>query len=176
MRKGFVHCLGAATLLAMVGAALLPASASAENYQRLAVIHNDRNSDVHTMALVVDRRGGVDALYVQTRHGDGKPPVVTSRTFDLSEVSSPAGVVLDGDAEHRAIILRGDIDSGPGEGTLTVSYLKNGLFGSYAECRVNLVRHRGKWQLANAYTGAPVRNVSIETWALGISTISGICP
>jgi hypothetical protein len=148
---------------------------AAETYQKLAVIHNDRNPDIHTLSLML---GGsrVDGIFVETLHNDTNPPSKTTRRFALSDIESQDGVVLDGDASHKAIILQGEIDSSAGYGDLTVSYLKNGLFGVYAKCQVDLVRnHSGAWQLQMPATGRPVDDVSIKTWSLGIQNLVGLC-
>jgi len=95
--------------------------------------------------------------------------------FSLDEVK--AGAVLDGDAKHKAIILRGSIDSMTGNAHLIIIYLSNGLFGVHHKCRVGMVRDAsGEWHIVNAYDHRWVDHLIVKTRALGIATIQGICP
>jgi hypothetical protein len=166
----------ASLFLAACCAAISMSALAGESYQKLAVIRNDRNPDIHTLSLMVGSGNRVDGIYIETLHNDTNPPTRTSRRFALNEIESPDGVVLDGDANHKAIILQGDIDAGEGRGELIVRYLKNGLFGVYASCHVSLVRNRaGTWWLEVPETGRRVQNVSIRTWSLGIRNLVGLC-
>jgi hypothetical protein len=87
-----------------------------------------------------------------------------------------AGAVLDGDAKHKAIVLRGSNDSTTGTAHLIVTYLSNGLFGMHRECRAGMVRDEsGQWHIVNAYDHRWVSHLIVETRTLGISTIQGTC-
>jgi hypothetical protein len=138
--------------------------------QPIASITNDRNADLQSLSVLLDA-GQVIGLRFDTLNG----PDPHESDFSLDEMK--AGAVLDGDANHRAIVLRGSIDSTPGNADLVVTYLSNGLFGSYRDCRARIVRDDGgQWHIVNIYDHKQVDHLVVQTWTLGISTIEGICP
>ena len=115
--------------------------------------------------------GQVVGLRFDTINGDDPH----ESDFSIDDVK--AGAVLDGDATHEAIVLRGSIDSTLGNASLLITYLSNGLFGRHRDCRVGLVRDPGgRWHIVNAYDRQRVDHLVVKTWALGISTVQGICP
>lgn len=96
--------------------------------QPIASITNDRNADLQSLGVLLDA-GQVVGLRFDTING-AHPH---ESDFSVGEVK--AGAVLDGDAKHEAIVLRGSIDSSVGNADLIITYLSNGLFGMHKDCR-----------------------------------------
>jgi hypothetical protein len=143
----------------------------------LATITNSRNHDVSQLSAIVDAQATVQAIGFDTLHNDQNPPTRTSLRFPMSAISQGSGIVLDSEDGHKAILLRGQIDSAAGRGMLVISYLNNGLFGSFTDCNINAIRgNDGVWHLQNAYNQQIVQSAHVVTYALGISTIQNICP
>lgn len=146
------------------------ASAADVILQPIARVTNDRNADLQSLGVLLDA-GQVVGLRFDTIHGADPH----ESNFSLDEMK--AGAVLDGDARHQAIVLRGSIDSTVGNADLTVTYLANGLFGTHKDCQARIVRdQRGQWHIVNIYDHERVDHLVVETWTFGISTIGGICP
>jgi hypothetical protein len=145
------------------------ATAADVTLQPLASITNDRNADLQNLGVLLDG-GRVVGLRFHTVIGN-------TRESDFSIDDMKAGAVLDGDAKHQAIVLRGSIDSTVGNADLVITYLSNGLLGNHKDCRASIVRdEKGQWHLVNSYDHRWVSHLVVETWPLGISTIGGICP
>jgi hypothetical protein len=143
---------------------------AADVFQSLASITNDRNADLQRLSVLL-AAGQVVGLRFDTVNGANPH----ASDFSLDEMK--AGAVLDGDAQHEAIVLRGSIDSTIGDADLTVTYLANGLFGTRKNCHARMVRdERGQWHIVNIYDHERVDHLVVETWTFGISTIDGICP
>ncbi len=99
------------------------------------------------------------------------------QVYWLDRIESRDGVVLGQGQGVKAILLRGTIESQAGQGSLVISYLTNGIFRHYAECRIDLKRvSLQQWQLVNAYDGRPIEQIKVKTWTLGISTLANVCP
>jgi hypothetical protein len=160
-------------ICALLGLARLQAGAAAAadvTFQRLASITNDRNADLQYLGVLLDA-GQVVGLRFDTINGNDPH----ESDFSIDEMK--AGAVLDGDATHKAIVLRGSIDSAVGNADLVITYLSNGLFGKHKDCRADMVRDQsGQWHIVNIYDRQWVNHLVVKTWALGISTVQGICP
>ncbi len=175
-------CLTALSVLAFLAGAIAPAPAATlpvgMTAVPLAIITNDRDTSVSRIELMVDDEAGVSGIYMETRaSADSEPARDAGQVYWLEGIESRDGVVLGQGKGHKAILMRGDIASGKGRGSLVIRYLSNGLFGHYKQCRINLRRvapHR--WQLVNAYDGHPIKRIKVKTWALGISTLVNVCP
>jgi hypothetical protein len=142
----------------------------------LAVITNDRDTSVSQIKLMVNGNSKVRGIYLVTSKNASAPPS-SSEVYWLKNIETDDGVVLGKGKGHKAILMRGDIASQAGRGSLIIRYLKNGLFRHYKQCRINLKKVGPyQWQLINAYDGQPVDHIKVETWALGISTLANVCP
>ena len=139
-------------------------------YQPLAAVTNDRNSSVDSLSLVLNLQGSVEGIRFQPGHAPA--PI----DFTDAQMASSQGANLEEDS-HRPIVLHATFNSQNGSASWVIDYLSNGLFGSYKSCNAALARDpQGQWHLINAYTREPVTQLRITTWALGISSIVGICP
>jgi hypothetical protein len=146
------------------------ATAADVTFQPIASITNDRNADLQSLGVLL-QAGQVVGLRFDTLNG--KNP----HKSDFSIEDMKAGAVLDGDAKHKAVVLRGSIDSTAGNADLIVTFLSNGLIGKHKVCRADIVRDgRGQWHIVDIYHHKRVDHLVIRTWRLGISTIEGICP
>lgn len=144
----------------------------------LAAITNDRDTSVSKIELMLDDQAVVRGIYIETRASEQADPTqAKGQVYWLNNIESGKGVVLGQGQGVKAILLRGQIHSRNGQGTLVIRYLSNGIFKHYKECRVNLQRMApGQWRLVNAYDGHPVKHIRVKTWALGISTLANVCP
>jgi len=141
----------------------------------LAGITNDRDASVSQLKLMVDRRAAVRGIYMET--GVPGKLAAAAHVYPLRRIESKHGVVLGQGQGVKAILLRGTIDSRAGEGKLVVSYLSNGLLGTYRNCKLDLKKRAPHdWQLLNAYSGRPIQRIEVRTWMLGISTLTNVCP
>lgn len=142
--------------------------------QKLAVIRSNRDSNEGHLSLALDNQDRVLGISFETRQ-PGTPPVVTGDYFfPMADIASPRGVVLITSGSHKAVLLQGTIAQD--HGSMVVSYLANGISGTYKNCQVKLERTGREWILINAYTGMPVRDVFVRTYNFGIRNIEGICP
>lgn len=144
----------------------------------LAGIVNDRDASISYLKLMLNARAVVRGVYVETDIIVNKDwQTASKRVYWLRRIESPDGVVLGGGRGVKAILLRGKIDSDGGRGSLVVRYLTNGLFRSYAECKVLLRRLSPReWTLVNAYNGQSIHRIEVRTWLLGISGLENVCP
>lgn len=157
-------------LLILAQAQAGAAPAADITFQPLASVTNDRNADLQSLGVLLDA-GQVVGLRFDTISGNDP------HDSDFSIADMKTGAVLDGDAKHEAIVLRGSIDSNGGKADLVVTYLSNGLFGKHRDCRADMVRDKsGRWHIVNTYSHKRVDRLVVQTWTLGISTIEGICP
>ena len=159
-------CLLLTLALAQASAAM----AADVTVQPLASVTNDRNSDLQNLGLLLDA-GEVVGLRFDTVNGNS--PHVSD--FSIDDIKT--GAVLDGDAKHKAIVLRGTIYSAVGNADLILNYLANGLSGKRKDCYARIERDAsGQWHIVDIYEHKWVDRLVIKTWRLGISTIEGICP
>jgi hypothetical protein len=144
----------------------------------LAAITNDRDNSVSEIELMLNDKAVVSGIYLETTAGGkGERSQGSGRVYPLSGIESRKGVVLGQGRGVKAILLRGDIEPRGDTGSLVITYLTNGLFRHYAECRVGLERLGPRhWQLVNVYDDRPVEHIEVRTWALGISTLGNVCP
>lgn len=157
-------------LVALVEAHAATATSAELTFQPVASITNDRNADLQNLGVLLEA-GQVVGLRFDTLNGNNP------HENDVSIDAMKAGAVLDGDATHKAIVLRGSVDSTAGNADLVVTYLSNGLLGKHKDCRAGMVRDEsGQWHLVNIYDHTWVDHLVLKTQALGISTIQGICP
>lgn len=158
-----------------VSAATLPSGMTAVP---LATISNDRDTSISKINLILGSQSMVRGIYMQTKpsaHSQASP--AQDAIYWIGGIESDHGVVLGQGQGVEAILLRGDIESKDGRGSLVISYLNNGIFGSYHECKVDLQRLAPRqWQLVNSYNNQPVSHIKVQTWALGISTLTNVCP
>lgn len=172
----------AVVVFVLLSSALMPAAAvplpEGMTAVPLATITNDRDTSVSQINLMLNERAVVRGIYLETSPAaEGKPPAANDRVYWLGGIESSHGVVLGQGQGVQAILLRGDIEPRNGHGSLVIQYLTNGLFGSYDKCRVALRRTAPyQWQLVSAYTGKPIEHIAVQTWALGISTLTNVCP
>lgn len=161
---------GSWVLLTLIQLQTSAATAADIIFQPLASITNDRNADLQNLGVLVDA-GQVVGLRFSTINGNNP------HESDFSLDDMKAGAVLDGDARHKAIVLRGSIDSTVGNADLVITYLSNGLFGKHKDCRASMERDdSGQWHIVNIYDHQWVDHLVVKTRVLGISTIQGICP
>lgn len=148
----------------------------------LAGITNDRDTSVSYLNLMVTPQATVRGIYMETDHtgkaGASKARhAASNKVYWLKSIESNDGVVLGQGQGVKAILLRGNIDSHAGQGSLVIKYLTNGVFMNYDECKVGLQRiSRHNWELINAYNGRPIKHIEVKTWFLGISTLANVCP
>lgn len=144
----------------------------------LANITNDRNPDVNQLNLMVTAQGIVRGLFVMTNPDpEAHPSEAKGEVYWLKELESPDGAVLSEGQGVKAIILHGRVAAAENAGSLTIRYVKNGIFKNYEACKVNLQKLApDRWRLVNAYDGHPVQQIVIKTWAFGISTLQNVCP
>jgi hypothetical protein len=161
--------------IASASAAALPAGVTA---LQLASISNDRDSSISDIKLMVNHAGNVRGIYLETRaSADSDPVQAKAQVYLLAGLESRDGVVLGQGQGVKAIFLKGDIPPQGDHGSLVIRYLANGIFRHFKECRIGLERlGPGNWQLVNAYDGRLITHIEVQTWALGISTISNVCP
>ena len=158
-----------ALLTLTLAQARMPTVADA-TFQPIASITNNRNGDLQSLGVLL-QAGQVVGLRFDTLNGNNP------HQSDFSIDDMKAGAVLDGNAKHKAIVLRGFIDSTAGNANLIVTYLTNGVSGRHKDCRAAMVRDEsGRWHIVNIYEHKRVNHLVIHAWALGISTIEGICP
>jgi len=148
----------------------------------LAGITNDRDSNVSYLKLMLSEGDAVRGIYLQTHahpsqaSGDGGAGA-NGGAYSLAEIESEKGVVLRAAQGRKVILLRGNIDSQAGKGSLVITYLTNGLSMSYGQCKVGLRKSGARhWKLVNAYNGKDITDIEIKTWWLGISTLGNVCP
>lgn len=155
----------------------LPNLALALDLQTLTEVRNDRNANVSRLSAELDGENHLQGIAFDTWHnGDGKDGQETHLSFSLARIEGTGGVVLDTDQGHKTILMSGSLDPGADAGTFIVSYLKNGLLGTYKACPVRIARDDGgTWRLINIHTGAPVTEIYVKTWFLGITDLQGIC-
>ena len=138
-------------------------------FQQVASITNDRNAELQNFGVLLVA-GQVVGLRFDTING--KNP--HQSYFSMDEMRT--GAVLDGDGKHKAIVLRGSIDSTAGNADLVITYLANGVLGNHKDCRTGMVRDEsGQWHIVNIYDHKWVDHLVVKTRAVGISTIQGIC-
>src|SRR5699024_10048958 len=144
----------------------------------LATITNDRDTSVSEIKLMLNDQAVVQGIYLTTSASvNSSPSPQQSRVYWLAGIESNHGVVLGQGQGVQAIFLRGDIKPRNGYGSLVISYLSNGIFRSYDQCRVGLQRvDPYNWQLVNSYNNQPITHIEVQTWALGISTLKNVCP
>lgn len=144
----------------------------------LATITNDRDSSVSQINLMVNEQAIVRGIYLTTSASlDSSPAQAQGQVYWLSGIESGNGVVLGQGQGVDAIVLRGNIEPKNGYGSLVISYLSNGIFWNYDQCRINLQRvDPHHWKLINSYNNQPVTHIKVKTWALGISTLANVCP
>lgn len=160
-------------LLACVGIATAQQLPPGMTAVPLAMITNDRDSSVSTMALMLDNQAFVHGIYMETSGGEK----MSGQVYWIDGIESRDGVVLGQGQGVKAIFLRGRIQSQGDHGALVIRYLTNGLFRKYDECAVKLERVAPyDWQLVNAYDNHPIKLIKLQTWALGISTLANVCP
>lgn len=148
----------------------------------LAGITNDRDSNVSYLKLMLGENNAVRGIYLQTharprKASDDGDVGANGGAFSLAEIESDKGVVLRAAQGRKVILLRGNIDSQAGKGSLVITYLTNGLSMSYGQCKVGLRKSGARdWKLVNAYNGKNIKDIEIKTWFLGISTLGNVCP
>src|SRR5699024_924785 len=107
----------------------------------LATITNDRDTSISKINLILGSQARVRGIYMQTRpSADSEPVQDQNKIYWIGGIESDHGVVLGQGQGVEAILLRGDIQSEDGRGSLVISYLNNGIFGSYNQCTVHLQR------------------------------------
>ena len=149
-----------------------PAGASPAHVtlQPLASITNDRNGNLQKLGVLIDA-GRVVGLRFATITGDN----ANKKDFSIEDMKT--GAVLDGNAKHKNLVLRGSIDSSVGNADLVITYLSNVIFGEHKQCRASMVRDQsGQWHIVNNYEHKLVDHLFVKTRVFGISTIQGICP
>lgn len=146
----------------------------------LATITNDRNAGVSTIYAMLNDQAVFRGIYVTTTSATNKSDSRQGEVYWLSAIENDKngkGVVLGQGQGVEAIYLRGHINSQKGRGTLVIEYLANGLFWSYDQCRIGLKRVAPyNWQLVNDDNDQPITKIKVQTWALGISTLTNVCP
>lgn len=149
----------------------------ASDVQTLVEIRNDRDSNVSHLSADLNAEDQIEGITFDTLHqGDALNGQETSRTFTLDQLEEPNGVVLDTEDGHNAILLKGKMDPATDEGNFVVSYLQNGFLNTYKSCPIRIARGTdGIWHLFNVYTDAPVSQIFVKTWLLGISNLQGVC-
>lgn len=141
----------------------------------LATLTSDRDQLKDEIVLNFDDKGGIAAVAVIT-HFPTTPPTSQTKVFTVAQIGSAKGAVLDQEQGRDVIILKGRIDSKTGSEKLELKYLSNGLFGTYTTCPAGIRKSKdGEWQLINETSGRVADELFVQTYALGITTIKGIC-
>lgn len=157
-------------VLLALAQAQVGASPARVTLQPLASITNDRNANLQKLGVLIDA-GRVVGLRFATVTGDNS----NRRDFSIEDMKT--GAVLDGNAKHKNLVLRGSIDSSIGNADLVITYLSNVIFGEHKQCRASMVRDQnGQWHIVNNYEHKQVDHLYVRTRMFGISTIQGICP
>lgn len=136
--------------------------------QKLVKITSDQDDKVVEMSAMI-QNGNLAGVV-------GASPGARAEPFWLKDIEKNSGVVLYEQKGYEVLKLKGKLSRATQEGKLIISYLTNGLFGSYKSCDV-YVKHSGAgWILLNAYTRKPIKEVRLKVGTMGVSTIMGLCP
>ena len=139
---------------------LLSATAAHADSQKILTVTDDQDSN----------QAEVDAL---SNAGVLTGIAAAGKNYTTAQVAG--GVVMTQKGNYKVLILQGTVNSAQ-EGTFTIKYLTNGLFGSYSSCNFTLIHDGQGWYVQNAYTGREVTTMKVLTNSLGVTTLDGICP
>ncbi|MDR3608626.1 MAG: hypothetical protein P4M08_14785 [Oligoflexia bacterium] len=143
------------------------------DFLKLLTITNDKTPDVNDLEIGLDDKGSPAGMEVTLEGDTTDAPAY----FSVSDISSGKGLVLKQEQGYNVLILKGGVNLDASSATMTLSYLANGLTGSYNDCDVIVNRVSGAdWNIENAYTHEIVQSVHVKTWMFGISTLEGLCP
>lgn len=144
-----------------------------DSLQRLFSATNDKDGRIRHVSISYSEEGKATGAYLsheKNSQGEGDD------WFRLSEIESSRGALLIKERGFEALFLLGKFNDETQEGRFRLRFLANGLFKKYEHCDFLLKRSGTNWYVQNAYNGRPVDRVHIDTHALGIKTIEGICP
>ena len=142
--------------------------------QKIIELTSDQDQNINYLSVMDDPSGDAEGIESDP---DSKNTSTdnTSTSVSLAQIESDAGAVLLVRDGKNALILKGSLNSKTDVGQFTLSYLSNGLLMTYDSCDFLLKRDSGGWYVQNPSTGLRVTSVKVETWSLGITTISGLC-
>jgi len=145
--------------------------------QTLAKVTSDRDGNVSRLVAVLDDDAFVQGVRFDTKIFTSTPASFTSKSYSVDEISSARGVVLLNVGGYDAVFLKAAVDSKAGKGRIEVKYLADALWSSYRVCRGLVERdENGAWRILNSETNRHVDEFFVQTHAMGITNIKGICP
>jgi hypothetical protein len=142
--------------------------------QRIIELTSDQDQNINYLSVMEDPSGDAEGIESDPDSKNTSTDNI-STSVSLAQIESDAGAVLLVRDGKNALILKGSLNSKTDVGQFTLSYLSNGLLMTYDSCDFLLKRDSGGWYVQNSSTGLKVTSVKVETWSLGITTISGIC-
>jgi hypothetical protein len=157
-------CLAASPILA--SAAGVPAGYT---IQKLATVTNDRDAGSFPLSVLVDKNGLAAGLY------SGAPEERANPSMWSRDLETAKGAVMINSQGHDVLMIQGTINRVTQEAPMKLTYLSNGLTGTYASCNLNLKHVNNAWYIQNAYTKAKVTNFKIISWGMGLTTLEGLC-
>lgn len=138
--------------------------------QKLVKISSDQNDGKVVLMNALVKNGSLAGVL-------GSAPGVRAEPIYLKDIEKPKGVVLYEQGGYEVLKISGKLSRATQEGKLVISYLTNGLWGSYKTCDVYVKRDsNGQYALQNAYTRKLIKEVKMIVGQFGVSTIQGLCP
>lgn len=140
-----------------------------ETQKMIKITSNQENGSTVMMSALV-QNGSLAGVM-------GAASGVRPESFLLRDIEKPKGVVLYEQDGYEVLKMSGKLSRTTQEGKLVISYLSNGLFGSYKTCDVIVKRDAsGKYALQNAYTKKMIKEIKLIVGSVGVKTIQGLCP
>jgi hypothetical protein len=162
-----------------------PCKTTTMSIKQLAIIDTTSDGDFQCLGLSLDG-DSIKTIHLETHHFATAGRSTDNETikieeFPLEMLGGDHGAVLDGVPGHDAIILRGHFAT-PDRVRLVLSYLYNGVTGSYLACRLALERTTDAgWRLADG-DDKTVSHIVVRTrdlpWVggtFGIANLEGAC-
>jgi hypothetical protein len=146
--------------------------------ERVVTLSSDRDKNVYFLNLMLDEARNVKGMYTEDAASNVKNPENEGEgIYFLDAIEGTKGAVLLKARGRDALIMKGLLDRSTNEGEFELKYLANGLTMRYESCNFNLKRaENGVYFAENAYTGERFDSIKVVTWALGITTVQGLCP
>jgi hypothetical protein len=165
---------------------IAPCKASTTSIKQLAIIDTTGDGDFQCLGLSLDI-DSIKTIRLESHHFPTPGRPADSETIEVKEfppdvLDSSQGAVLDGVPGHDAIILRGHLAIPPAPSDLVLSYLYNGITGTYLDCKLSLERSDGTtWRLLD-HDGKAISHIVVRTrelpWVggiIGIASLDGAC-
>jgi hypothetical protein len=165
---------------------IAPCKPSTSSIKQLAIIDTTGDGDFQCLGLSLDG-DSIETIRLESHHFPTPGRPTDSETIEVKEfppdvLDSSQGAVLDGVPGHDAIILRGHLAIPPAPSDLVLSYLYNGITGTYLDCRLSLERSDGTtWRLLD-HDRKAISHIVVRTreipWVggtIGIASLDGAC-